>query len=422
METNFINALLAIEMENFFSIKNKIRLDFRAGNIHTAAAKMLSDNVFEWNGQTILKTIGLFGPNAAGKSNIMKAINFCCRMIIDSHSHNQGVTFNFKPFKFDGWEQKPSYFYIDFVCENIEYEYSFKLTTTEILEESLYYYPNNRKAKVFGRKGNKYSFGSKGISRPMDVANATSSTQLYLSIASKMDRNIAKEVYLYFFQTFLLGLVQMQDANIENLFKQEKKIILKALEVCDSDICDIAVEHKKGFAPVPVQSAIDDTQIDFQIKPIDIMRFRTYHRNNPNIPFDFEAEESNGTKRIFTILIRLLDVTRNKKSLMIDEFDTSLHPHLAQFVIDLVHASECSQLLFTSHNAALIDMDRFRKDQIIFVNKGVDGSTNVYSLYDFKDFRETMDAQKGYLTGRFDAVPIITSSVSTLKQLLKGGK
>mgnify|MGYP003499233179 FL=1 len=101
MEKNLINALLAIELENFFSIKNKIRLDFRAGNIHTAAAKMLSDNVFEWNGQKILKTVGLFGPNAAGKSNIMKAINFCCRMILDSHAHNQGIVFNFKPFKFD---------------------------------------------------------------------------------------------------------------------------------------------------------------------------------------------------------------------------------------------------------------------------------------------------------------------------------
>ena len=107
--------------------------------------------------------------------------------------------------------------------------------------------------------------------------------------------------------------------------------------------------------------------------------------------------------------------------MMIDEFDTSMHPHLAQFVIDLVHASECSQLLFTSHNAALIDMDRFRKDQIYFINKKVDGSTDAYSLYDFKDFRETMDATKGYLTGRFDAVPIITSSVMSLKRLLKGG-
>ena len=64
----------------------------------------------------------------------------------------------------------------------------------------------------------------------------------------------------------------------------------------------------------------------------------------------------------------------------------------------------------------------FRKDQIVFINKKMDGSTDAYSLYDFKDFRETMDATKGYLTGRFDAVPIITSSVSTLKQLLKGGK
>ena len=306
------------------------------------------------------------------------------------------------------------------LCDNVEYEYAFTLTQTEILEESLYYYPNNRKAKVFERKANTYTFGSKGINRPSEVATNTSSTQLYLSVASRMDRNIAKSVYLYFMQTFLLGLVQMQDARIENLFTQEKKIILQALQVCDSDIFDIKIEHKKGLAPVPVPTSLDSQQLDLQITPIDIIRFYTYHKADPNVPMDFETEESAGTKRIFIILLRILDIARNMKSMMVDEFDTSLHPHLAKFIIDLIHASECSQLLFTSHDSSLLSMDNFRKDQIVFVNKKTDGSTEVYSLYDFKDFRDTMDVEKGYLQGRFNAVPIVTSSVSTLKRLLKG--
>ena len=92
--------LLAIELENFFSIKNKIRLDFRAGNINTTQAKLLKDNLIEWNGQKILKTIGLFGPNASGKSSIIRAIKFCCMMVLESHQHNENTRFNFQPFKF----------------------------------------------------------------------------------------------------------------------------------------------------------------------------------------------------------------------------------------------------------------------------------------------------------------------------------
>ncbi|MDY4752448.1 MAG: ATP-binding protein, partial [Prevotella sp.] len=77
--------MLKIEFENFFSIRDRISIDFRAGNINTALARELSHNVMEWNGVPILKTVGLFGPNASGKSNILKSINFCCRLILDSH-------------------------------------------------------------------------------------------------------------------------------------------------------------------------------------------------------------------------------------------------------------------------------------------------------------------------------------------------
>lgn len=108
------NLLLAIEVENMYSIRNKIRIDFRAANIKTNQAKMLSDNVFVWNKQKILKTVGLFGPNAAGKSNIIKAIRFCCQLILECLSHNEGTTFNFRPFKFEGYDQKPSRFFINF--------------------------------------------------------------------------------------------------------------------------------------------------------------------------------------------------------------------------------------------------------------------------------------------------------------------
>lgn len=406
--------ILKIEFENFYSIKDCIRIDFRAGNINTSLARELRHNVMEWKGIPVLKTVGLFGPNASGKSNILKAIIFCCRMILDSHLNNEGVVFNFEPFKFDGYQDKPSKFLIDFVCDDVEYEYSFELTKNRILSESLYYYPVGRRAKVFVRDSNgKYSFGTGVINKPNDVVLNTSDKNLFLSRASSMNRELAQKLYRYFMNQFLLGLVNVNEMVVLDSFNTYKKVILKALEICDTDITDIEARKEHIYAPAAVLGQVE-------MKTVDVLKFKTFHRNQKNVMFDMDMEESDGTRKLFQILLRLLDVVRNRKGIMLDEFDQSLHTRLADFILDLIHASESSQLLFTSHNTNLIDVKRLRRDQIVFVNKSEQGATEVYSLYDFKDFRENMDAEKGYIQGRFDAVPYVDSSVSSIKQLLEG--
>ena len=407
--------ILKIEFENFFSIRDQVRIDFRAANINTALSRELEHNVMQWNGVSILKSVGLFGPNASGKSNIMKAITFCCRMILDSHLYNEGTEFNFEPFKFDDYQEKPSKFLIDFVCEGIEYEYSFSLTKSRILTESLYHYPVGRRAKVFVRNAEgQYSFGAGTINKPTDVVLNTSSKNLFLSRASSMNRELAQRLYRYFMSQFLLGLVNVNEVAVLNSFNTYKKVILKALEICDTDITDIEV--RKEQMAVPMTKSEQDGAI---FKLVDVLKFKTFHRNQKDIMFDLDMEESNGTRKLFQILLRLLEVVRGKKAIMMDEFDASLHIRLADFILDLIHASEGSQLLFSSHNTNLIDVKRLRRDQIVFVNKTEEGATETYSLYDFKDFRESMDAKKGYIQGRFDAVPYVDSSVESIKQLLE---
>ncbi|EFI70840.1 MULTISPECIES: AAA family ATPase [Segatella] len=407
--------ILKIEFENFFSIRDRVRIDFRAANINTALARELGNNVMMWNDVPVLKSVGLFGPNASGKSNILKSIIFCCRLILDSHLYNEGTNFNFEPFKFDGWQDKPSKFLIDFVCDNIEYEYAFELTRQSIISESLYHYPKGKRAKVFVRENRSdYSFGTGVMAKPADVVRNTSDKNLFLSRASSMNRNIAQKLYRYFMNRFLLGLVNINDVLVLDSFNTYKPVILKALEVCDTDITDIEVRKEQVPAPVVVPG-----QSELTYKLVDVLRFKTIHRGQKDVMFDLDMEESNGTKKLFQILIRLLDVVKNKKSIMMDEFDMGLHTRLADFILDLIHASDSSQLLFTSHNTNLIDIHRLRRDQIVFVNKTEEGITEVYSLYDFKDFRENMDAEKGYIQGRFDAVPYVDSSVESIKQLLE---
>lgn len=407
--------VLKIEFENFFSIRDRVRIDFRAANINTALARELKHNVIDWKGVPVLKSVGLFGPNASGKSNILKAISFCCRMILDSHLYNEGVVFNFEPFKFEDWQEKPSRFLIDFVCDDVEYEYAFELTKTKVLSESLFHYPRDRRAKVFVRSADgKYSFGAGTISKPADVVLNTGDKNLFLSRASSMNREIAQKLYRYFMNQFLLGLVNVNDVVVLDGFHTYKRVILKALEICDTDITDIEVRKEQVPSPLIVPG-----QGDVTFRLVDILKFKTFHRDNKDVMFDLDLEESNGTRKLFQILIRLLDVVKNKKGIMMDEFDMGLHTRLADFILDLIHASAGSQLLFSSHNTSLIDVKRLRRDQIVFVNKSENGATEVYSLYDFKDFRENMDAEKGYIQGRFDAVPYVDSSVDSIKQLLE---
>lgn len=420
--------LIEMRFSNFFSIKDEISIDFKTGNINTATAKELTDNIFSVNDEKFLKVQGLFGPNASGKSSILKAALFCRQLILDSFQNNEGTIFNFMPFKFDGYFEKPSSFFINFITDGIEYEYSFKLTRNEILSEELYYYPGKRKAKIFTRDESKgptksdiYSFGEGHFVKPLDVAQSTGKNTLFISRASQMDRELAKKIYNFFRTELLIGLPQLSGKYAVELFNQNKELILKALKMADSDITDINVKIEKtplfsvqpqvmrNGVPVPTNTV---TQI------VEVINFYTTHKRNPDISFHLEAEESAGTIQIFNLLLLLLDVCKNGKTLILDEFDASLHTELAQFILDMVNASESAQFLFTSHNTNLLDIKKMRRDQILFTNKKEDGSTEVYSLFDFKDFRENMDAEKCYLQGRFDAVPYISSSIGVIKNLL----
>jgi AAA15 family ATPase/GTPase len=346
-------------------------------------------------------------------------------MILQSHLHNENSVFTYKPFKFAGYGNKPSVFSIKFVYNDVEYDYSFSLTQNKILAESLYYYPNDRKAKVFtrnenikGLKKDKYSFGT-AIKRPMDVAENTSEKTLYLSRASQMDRDLAKELFVFFNNTFILGFLNLPNQVLEASFKENKNLVLKALQIADSDIVDLKIRHTEVMVknlnvsfPEAKATVSDGKQTAIQIS--------SFHKLSPDISFDFFTEESNGTRNLFEIILTILDVIKNNKMLIIDEIESSLHTSIVEFLLKLFYASDSAQLIFSTHNTNLLNLDKIRKDQVYFVNKKEDASTDLYSLFDYKDFRDTMDVEKAYLQGRFDAVPFIDDSITNLKSLING--
>ena len=379
--------ILELRLSNMFSLRDEMILDLQAAKIQTQKARTLEGNVFSVGGEQLLKSVAVFGANASGKSNVVKSVRACVEMIRSSHNYNEDTVFGFVPFKFEGYDQKPSTFFVRFLMEGIEYEYSFSMTRTEILTEQLYYYPNGRRSLVFSRDERKgpdkrqvYEF-KLVLKRPMDVAANTSKKTLFISRASQMDRELAKQVFRFFCDDVVLDYRLPVTVSMEQLLSDQKARLLEVLRTADSDIVDIRL---RGDSIV------------------------TYHRNNPDVAFDFETEESEGTKTLFRMMVSMIDIIRQGKTLFVDEIDTSLHTQLVEFIIEMFNSSEQAQLVYTSHNTHLLNTDFQRRDQVYFVNKRDDGSSDLYSLFDYKDFRDTMDMEKAYLQGRFDAVPYIS--------------
>ena len=383
-----VKMVLEIRLSNMFSFRDEVTLDLQAAKIQTKKARELEGNLFSVDGEKMLKSVALFGANASGKSNVIKAIRACVNMVRSSHNYNVDTRFAISPFKFEDYANKPSSFYIRFLLNGVEYEYSFSFMHDEIITETLYYYPNGRKSLVFSRdesrgteKKDIYEFKTV-IKRPFDVADNTSKKTLYISRASQMDREIAQKIFLFFCNDIVLDYQVANIDSLDNLFKERKEQMLEVLRTADSDIIDFKIQNNA---------------------------ITTFHRTNPSVAFDFETEESEGTKTLFRMMVRMIGIIHEGKMLLVDEIDNSLHTQLVEFVIGMFNHSAHAPLIYPTHNTHLLNTDFQRRDQVYFVNKREDGSSDLYSLFDFKDFRDTLDMEKAYLQGRFDAIPTISN-------------
>lgn len=388
--------IISLRFKNFFSLRDEVVLDFTADIKSRKQKDCLPENLIEFDGDKFVNIIGLFGSNAAGKSNIIKAMDFCRRLVLTSHLNNEGYKFDFEPFKFD--KDQSSEFGINFVTDGKEYEYSFRLQAGNVLDESLYHFPNKRRARIFSREnGKKYTFAKGLIHRPKEVEAATGPTTLFLSRASSMNRTFAQTIYRFFLNEISIGLGNIALSEIDPTeLETNKNLILKAFEVSDSDITDIQMTELSSG--------------QYQLK--------SYHRENPTIAFNFEKEESEGTKRLLLLIMTLLAKSAPGTTFFLDEFDLKLHLRLAEFLLDVVRATHSMQMIFTSHNPLLIETSKLRLEQIVIVNKQSDGNSEFIPLCDYEGINKRTDVQKAYLQGRFDGVPYTGDAYMMIQDVL----
>ncbi len=372
----------------------------------------------------LLRSAVVYGPNASGKSNLLRALQFMQHFVLSSHSYQEGQRINTASFALAAnTRSEPSEFEIFFVQDNVRYQYGFAATSARVTKEWLMAFPEGKPQRWFERnydaKADKdeWYFGSKFTGRRQFWQEATRKNALFLSTAIQLNNEQLKPVFNWF-QRKLAVVLPGEDINLKFSIDQceseaGKKQIMEFMNAADISIEGLEVK-KMPFAaemlPSDIPQGIKEQVIrDMQGKEMVTVRFQHQTDSGQSVSFDL-SDESGGTQKLFTLAGPWLDVLANGRILCVDELDTSLHPLMVRFLIELIHNQEINkhhaQLIFTTHDTSVLDMEIFRRDQIWFMEKNRENASKLYPLSDFSP-RKGEALEKAYLKGRYGALPFI---------------
>ena len=415
------NMLIDFKVKNYRSIKNEQTLSM----VSSKQNEHVETHTFETSDPShmrLLKTSAIYGANAAGKSNIIKALQVMQEMVVYSASkYQRGDKLPVKPFLFDAISKdEPTEFEVYFMAEGVRYQYGFSATQDRIVEEWLYASPKSRAQSWFGRALNKESleasyewqFGDKFTGKRQLWQESTRDNALFLSTAVHLNSDQLKPVFDWFDKTLRITGVGGWDPKFTMKLCQEenyKNEVLEFLHTADMDIEDIEIEDNTydrnktahGVGLAGSLAAISQGK--------NLLNVKMWHKDNSGnkVALDLK-DESDGTQKLFAFIGPWLDSLEKGHVLLIDELHDNFHPLMVKFLVDLFHSNVTNksnaQLVFTTHETSILSQDVFRRDQIWFCEKK-NKATELYSLVEFKPRKGVTDLEKGYLSGRYGALP-----------------
>lgn len=397
----------------------------------------------------LLKTAIIYGNNASGKSNLLKAMGFMRSMVL--HSFRDAlVEDNEKKLRLDKFalnvqtEAEPSSFEILFIADGIKYRYGFEIDYDKVIAEWLFH-TTSKEVYLFTRdlqdiKINKSAF-KEGIGKDEDVKENV----LFLSLLATLGKGISSKIIQWFQQFKSVNGVYdnfHKDYTINKLTKDKaffdwvghfiRYLDIFGLTASEKDeVGNIDLQklerNEHGKELVDILKRIQDLQKKTQEKDFQILTYhRKYDDNNvlvDTVPFDLDRQESEGTKKLLYLLGPWYDALKNGRILIMDELDSRLHSHLTLRLIDFFHKynHNNAQLICAVHDSALLNNELFRRDQIWFIEKNQFGASELLSLGDFstEKVRKKSAFNKNYLGGKYGAIPYFDHD-EQLHQLLYG--
>ncbi len=403
-----------IKVKNVLSFKELTEINFESSNYGNK-----KDNVFSIKNNTFAKSMVIYGANASGKTNILKAMQFIKKVATYVESSSDKGLF-VKPFLLDVESQKePSFFEINFFVDKKEYIYNFEILDGKIIKENLIYISWTKKEFLFKRKKQDIKYSESFKKEAKKWLWKAKENVSFLAVLSQWNWELNKKPIDYFFNKVNIILdwdipshhFTTSLLNLENS-KENKDIAIKFLKSADINIEDIKIERESFWDDIlsKIERDFKDKWLIKELKNNWIIIVSFWHKVSWTKELEYFNlwNESGWTQKLFNFLWPIIDSIVNEKILFVDEIESNLHPHILKNIFKLIHSNmgKKYQFIFTTHNLELMDLSIFKKEQIWITDKNKASNTEFYTLYDFDGIRSENDIKKLYDLWSLWGVPI----------------
>ncbi len=413
--------LLEYRCSNYKSIKDEVLFSMSA-----SSDTEHSDKLIDFKKLKINKATAIYGANGSGKSSLLESCLFLTSLVSNKPSQ-PGDKILVIPHALSAIDD-PTEFLIHFERKGIRYVYGISVTEDRVEKEFLYHFKVGRKAKIFDRVGEEYTFGAKYKSDLNKALSFQKENRVFLNTAANFTNNEdITNAFLFFKEDLVVNSPSFMNNwreysfNMINKNPEFKKKVVTAFNNLGIDIKDIKTEsfniplHDELVENIPadikeiIKSSMGEEKtlylkkvlFDYGIFSVDIDR------------------ESTGIKRLFEVLCPLIDIIENDRVLLWDEIEMGLHSSILDTLIKIFLNEKDSkaQLIFTTHDISLLNLDNLRRDQIWFTELDKEErKTDLYSLFDFKNIRKTDNISKNYIEGRYGAIPFIKTNLQSIQE------
>ena len=412
--------LIEMKVENFGSIRERQTLSMVASKAikEHRETHVLHPSLGSMHDIALLPSGAVYGANASGKSTLVRALWRMQNFILNSDQMgSEGnpmpgqippprVPFKLAP----EWDAKPSRFEVSFIQDQVRCQYGFALGKLGIEEEYLLTYPKGRSQVLFERGPKEWYLNRALGPKTRDLQERTRPGALFLSVAARWNHALLTPIHAWFKDrlrgidcSILAPFTFFQAWNDESVRTRLVSFIKRA----DFGLQDVTSQLLPS-RQINIQA--DTGKVDLMNGQAVLPHFMHSRSDGTGtVPFEI-FEESGGTQRYLALAGPWLDALANGRTLVVDELETNLHPLLVRKLIEVFHSPEHNprhaQLIFATHQTALLDPSLMRRDQIWLVEKNAEGATQVSPLTDFSP-RNQEALQKGYLSGRYGAIPLL---------------
>jgi uncharacterized protein len=420
--------LIEFTVGNYLSFKEK-----RTFSMEATSIKENGDNVFEAGGHRLLKGGVIYGANASGKSNLIKAMRAFEKLIMASRKLSSTDEIEVTPFRLSTeTEHKPSFFEMVFLVDGRYYRYGFEVTRKAVVREWLFHKTRGERM-LFLREGQEIEI-DRSLAEFSVFKDKVNSNVFFLTVLDHFNETNAQSIIKYLNISFEAALAVSDFYRALTVFTVSINSLANLIvRSADNEVVQLLKSLNLGFEEFTLNPKSDLSTVltpltdrDGNVLPKSSehpMLLQTIHnvfddKGNlaGSVKFDLDKDESTGAKKVMDMLGVLIITLKQGGFFAMDEMDANLHPILTQRIIELFHSPvtnpKNAQLVLTTHDTNLLSYGNYRRDQIWFTEKDSLGATDLYSLAEFKlddgkKVRSDASYESQYLEGRYGAIPFI---------------